>query len=206
MSGKRKNRTTSAAARLRHGGAAHPQNGARVGACHPRSDIRGPHNPGMQLDPPTLQIRGARPADAQRVASCYLAARKTLLPYAPLPHDDAAVLDWVQQRLLPAGGVTVALEAGAVVGLIAVATRDDGHWIEQLYVHPARWRRGVGSTLLQLSLGRLAGAVRLYCFEPNRDARRFYERFGFTAIGFGDGSGNESQCPDVLYERQGAAG
>ena len=72
-------------------------------------------------------------------------------------------------------------------------------------VHPARWRRGVGSTLLHLALSRARGPVRLYTFEPNRVARRFFERHGFTAIGFGDGSTNESRCPDVLYEGQGLA-
>lgn len=152
--------------------------------------------------PPTLQIRGARPADAERLARCYLAARKTLLPYAPLPHSDDEVLVWVQQHLLPNGGVTVALEGGAVVAFIAVTTRLDATWIDQLYVHPSRVRRGIGSTLLHLALTRLQGPVRLYTFEPNRVARKFYERYGFSAIAFGDGSNNESRCPDVLYERQ----
>lgn len=160
----------------------------------------------MQVDPPTLQIRAARLSDAARVASCYLASRKTLLPYAPLPHTDAEVLGWVGDVLLPAGGVTVALEAGAVVGVIAVSSRADGHWIDQLYVHPSRWRRGVGATLLHLAISRLQGPVRLHCFEPNRAARKFYERHGFSAIAFGDGSNNESHCPDVLYERPTQAG
>lgn len=155
----------------------------------------------MQVDPPTLQIRAARLSDAERIARCYLASRKTLLPYAPLPHTDAEVLSWIADVLLPRGGVTVALEAGEVVGLIAVATRADGHWIDQLYVHPSRWRRGVGATLLHLAVSRLQGPVRLHCFEPNRAARKFYERHGFSAIAFGDGSNNESRCADVLYER-----
>lgn len=156
----------------------------------------------MDVSPPTLQIRGARPSDAARVTHCYLASRKTLLPYAPLPHSDDEVLTWVQDVLLPSGGVTVALESGAVLGLIAMSQREGSHWVDQLYVHPARQRRGVASTLLQLQLGRLEGTVRLYTFEPNRGARTFYEKHGFQAIGFGDGSGNESRCPDVLYERQ----
>jgi len=36
--------------------------------------------------------------------------------------------------------------------------------------------------------------------EANQRARAFYERRGFRAIAFGDGSGNEERCPDVLYE------
>ena len=160
----------------------------------------------MEASLPTLQIRSARPSDAARVARCYLASRKTLLPYAPLPHSDTEVLAWMQDQLLPTGGVTMALESGAVLGFIALGERDGSHWIDQLYVHPARLRRGIGSTLLQLQLGRLQGTVRLYTFEPNRGARAFYERHGFKPLGFGDGSNNESRCPDVLYERQAQPG
>ncbi|MBK7062258.1 MAG: GNAT family N-acetyltransferase [Rubrivivax sp.] len=155
----------------------------------------------MLLDPPTLQIRGARLSDAARITRCYLASRQTMLPYAPLPHTDDQVLAWVSDLLLPTGGLTVALESGAVVGFIATAERAGSQWVDQLYVHPTRLRRGVGSTLLHLALARWQGPVRLYCFEPNKVARRFYEHFGFVAIGFGDGSNNESRCPDVLYER-----
>ena len=88
-----------------------------------------------------------------------------------------------------------------VVGFIAVAQRNEGAWIEQLYVHPNHIRRDVGSTLLYLALARLKGPVHLYTFEANKGARKFFERYGFTAIAFGDGSSNDAGCPDVLYER-----
>ena len=35
----------------------------------------------------------------------------------------------------------------------------------------------------------------------NTDARRFYERHGFTAVASSDGSDNEEREPDVRYER-----
>ena len=157
----------------------------------------------MELDPPTLQIRVARVLDMARVAQCYLAARRTLAEYAPLTRTDAEVMAWVHDTLLPGGGVTVALEAGAVVGFIAVAARDGATWVDELWVHPSRMRRGIGSTLLHLVLSRTPGPVRVYTLEANRGARRFCERHGFGAIGFSDGAGNESRCPDVLYERCG---
>jgi RimJ/RimL family protein N-acetyltransferase len=43
--------------------------------------------------------------------------------------------------------------------------------------------------------------LRLYTFQCNEGARRFYERNGFTAVAFGDGSGNEEGEPDIRYER-----
>ena len=43
--------------------------------------------------------------------------------------------------------------------------------------------------------------LRLYTFARNEGARRFYERHGFVAVAFGDGSGNQEGEPDVRYER-----
>ena len=38
---------------------------------------------------------------------------------------------------------------------------------------------------------RLRRSLRLYAFESNEPARDFYEKHGFKAIAFGDGTGNE---------------
>lgn len=43
-------------------------------------------------------------------------------------------------------------------------------------------------------------SIRLRTFQENHGARRFYERHGFKKLEFADGSGNEEQCPDMLYE------
>ena len=45
------------------------------------------------------------------------------------------------------------------------------------------------------------GVLRLWTFQRNAGARRFYERNRFIAVEFGDGSGNEEGEPDVRYER-----
>jgi len=54
--------------------------------------------------------------------------------------------------------------------------------------------------LLERGRRELPPPIRLYTFRDNHAARAFYEHHGFVAIGFGDGSGNEEGCPDVLYE------
>ncbi|MEQ9004151.1 MAG: GNAT family N-acetyltransferase [Pseudomonadales bacterium] len=146
------------------------------------------------------RLRPADPADATAVADVYLASRKALLPYAPLAHGDAEVRTWIAATLLPAGGVSVAEVDGRVVGMVAVSTAPDGAWIDQLYVAPDSVNHGVGTLLLRHALEGLSRPVRLYTFRENHSARRFYERHGFTAIAFGDGSGNEEGQPDVLYE------
>ena len=152
-----------------------------------------------------FELRAATPGDAPRVAEILLAARTAHLPYAPLAHSAAEVHDWIAQVLLPAGGVRV-LVAGGVPRAMAAHAVDNGvGWIEQLYVEPGFNGRGGGTALLQRALAELhaAGAhpVRLWCFQANTGARRFYERHGFVAVDFTDGRGNEEGCPDVLYER-----
>ena len=86
----------------------------------------------------------------------------------------------------------------------ACASRD-GEWLKQLYVAPGRTGRGIGQRLLDAMLDEARSAAipvfRLWTFQRNAGARRFYERNGFAAVGFGDGGGNEENEPDVRYER-----
>lgn len=70
--------------------------------------------------------------------------------------------------------------------------------INQLYVDRRYQGQGVGSALLKIAMERSAGTLRLRTFEVNHKAQRFYEGFGFVAIG-GD-SNNEEGLPDILYE------
>ena len=67
-------------------------------------------------------------------------------------------------------------------------------------VDPALVNQGIGTSLLAQALRTLALPIRLYTFQANAGARRFYERHGFIPIEFTDGQGNEEHCPDVLYE------
>jgi GNAT superfamily N-acetyltransferase len=147
-----------------------------------------------------IRIRPAQAADAHAIADVLLASRKTYVAFAPLVHPDAAVRSWIRHTLVPSGGVSVAVEADRIVGMMAVTLEGNCGWIDQLYVHPSRVACGIGSALLTQGLMHLPRPVRLYTFAENQGARRFYERHGFVAIAFGDGSDNEEGQPDVLYE------
>ena len=148
----------------------------------------------------TLEIRPATLADAHQVADVFLRSRKELVPFAPLAHSDDDVRAWIPRGLIPAGRTTVAVVDGAVVGFISVSTAEDCSWITQLYLHPDWIGRGIGTRLLEGALRALPPPIRLYTFQENQRARAFYERRGFEAVKFTDGSGNEEKCPDVLYE------
>jgi GNAT superfamily N-acetyltransferase len=150
--------------------------------------------------PPVL--RPATLADAAAVADVYLASHKRFVAFAPLAHDDDDVRAWIAGTVLPAGGTWVAEVAGRVVAMLNLSHGDDGvDWITHLYVHPSHVALGIGTALLDLALQRCRRPMRLYTFEANAGARRFYERHGFVVIARGDGSGNEERCPDLLYER-----
>lgn len=155
---------------------------------------------------PAIVLRPATAADAEALAQLYLDARRTFIPYAPLAHPDEAVRRWIANVLIPAGGVTAVTSGDAVVGLLALADEGEARWVEQLYVAPAFVGKGIGTRCVQHAQQLLAPPIRLYTFQQNEGARRFYERHGFRAIAFGDGSGNEERCPDVLYEWTGASG
>ncbi len=149
-----------------------------------------------------VTFRPAADTDAEQVASVLLASRKAFLAFAPIAHTDDDVRDWVATVLIPGGGVTVAVAGGSneVVGMMAVSQQDGVGWIDQLYLHPSVVGLGIGTLLLGLAMESFGRPIRLYTFQENAGARRFYERHGFRPIAFSDGSDNEEHCPDVLYE------
>ena len=150
--------------------------------------------------PDTVTCRTACVDDAEAIATVYLRSRKELVACAPLAHSDDEVREWIGGRLIPAGRTTVALVGGQTVGLLSVSSGADESWIDQLYLLPAWVGQGIGTKLLDLARAELRPPIRLYTFQANERARRFYESRGFRAIAFGDGTGNEEKCPDVLYE------
>jgi len=139
-------------------------------------------------------------ADADATATMYLASRRAMLPGLRDPHTEAETRAWMRDTVFTRYSVRIAEVDGDVVGFAA----RDGAWLMQLYVKPGWTGRGIGTQLLTIMLADAAAAtpvLRLYTFARNAGARRFYERHGFVAVAFGDGSANEEGEPDVRYER-----
>jgi RimJ/RimL family protein N-acetyltransferase len=145
-------------------------------------------------------MRSATTEDAADVVRVLRASRLRFMPYAPPAHSETDDLSWARDSLIPLGGVTVALVNDEIIGVLAVKSTQGGSWIDQLYIHPEHCGRGVGSQLMTLALTSLRRPIRLYTFQQNKRSRRFYERFGFSPVEWGDGSKNEEGCPDMLYE------
>jgi GNAT superfamily N-acetyltransferase len=145
-------------------------------------------------------LRTAAPGDAAEVTEVLITSRVAFLPFAPSPHSPADTLSWVTHQLIPQGGVTVAEIDGRLAGIMATSHDGAVSWIDQLYVRPGFLSRGIGGRLLESAHTALPRPIRLYTFQPNARARRFFERHGYLAIAFTDGRANEEKCPDVLYE------
>ncbi|MGC3971400.1 MAG: GNAT family N-acetyltransferase [Pirellulales bacterium] len=145
-------------------------------------------------------MRPAAAEDAPQIAELLISTRRRFMPYAPSAHPEEDVRAWVASRLLPSGGVVVAETNGRVVGAMATEVEAGVFWITQMAVEADLVNNGIGSYLLAHAIGTLGRPLRLYTFQQNSGARRFYERNGFVAIEFTDGRANEERCPDVLYE------
>lgn len=148
----------------------------------------------------TPLLRAATAADAARVADLLIETRQAFMPYAPMAHAEHDVRQWVASTLVPGGGVVVAETGGWIVGVMATAADAQCTWITQMAVEPGRVGHGIGTCLLTRAVQTLAQPIRLWTFQQNLGARRFYERHGFVPARFTDGQDNEERCPDVLYE------
>jgi GNAT superfamily N-acetyltransferase len=122
-------------------------------------------------------------------------AVRVSLSFLPELHTAEEDLRFFTERFLPANEVWVADIDGAVAGYIGF----DAAWINHLFVAPEFQGRGIGPQLLALALadGR---SRRLWTFQQNARARRFYEARGFVLLELTDGAGNEEKTPDALYE------
>lgn len=117
------------------------------------------------------------------------------MPYLPKLHSKRGTEAWFQEVVLPRDEVYVAEADGRAVGFLALGA----DVLEQLYVLPDFQRRGIGSNLLAVAKRLRPEGFRLYVFQRNDGARRFYERHGLHLLELGDGSGNEEGEPDAVY-------
>ena len=143
-----------------------------------------------------ITLRQAEVDDAAAIAHVHTTSMREALPYLPELHTDEETRTWVATVVLPNQTVWVAEDDGQVVG---VAALHEG-MLEQLYILPGYQGRGTGSRLLAKMMELSPAGLSLWAFQRNMRARAFYERRGFVAVEFGDGSGNEEGEPDVRYE------
>jgi GNAT superfamily N-acetyltransferase len=143
-------------------------------------------------DPSRLDI------EADAAMAVQKAALRATLPGLLEPHTAAEDAAWIRGNFARYS-IWLAVDGDAVIGIAA----RDAEWVRQLYVAPGWTGAGVGQRLLDAMLAE-GPALKLWTFQRNSGARRFYERNGFVAVEFTDGSGCEEREPDVRYERRAA--
>lgn len=143
-----------------------------------------------------LQIRAAREDDAVAIAQAHINARGDAMPWLPILHTFEETVRFFADFVIPNQIVLVAEAEDGVAGFIAI----EGAYVEHLYIAPAHQGTGIGDTLLNRAKELRPDGLMLWTFEKNHRARTFYEKRGFSAIEFTDGSRNEERTPDVRYQ------
>jgi len=146
---------------------------------------------------PIALRRAASGPDAVAAADVWLSSFAAALPTVVSPRSADDVRTYFRDVVVPLRETWVA-DAGAEGGIVGLMVLH-GDELSQLYLLPD-WRgRGIGDRFVALAKERSPGGLSLWTFQVNKPAHRFYERHGFVAVEYTDGSGNEEQEPDVQY-------
>lgn len=162
-----------------------------------------------------MTLRRATDADAAAVGRIHVeswnVAYRGLMPDDVIARTDLAYRTqfWAERIADPDWPVFVIDEDGTCIAFCQmIPTRDSdddnkrvGH-ITSLHVLPHLRGRSYGRTLVDHVLAEFARrgftAVTLWVLEENRNARRFYEKYGFTLDG-GTRRNPKTQVPEVRY-------
>ncbi|HEY4621378.1 MAG TPA: GNAT family N-acetyltransferase [Gaiellaceae bacterium] len=145
-------------------------------------------------------IRRATLEDADELAAILRAAMRGAMPWLPDLHTPEEDCRFLRTIVLPNEEVWVAEVDERPVGFVALGSREGAVYLQHIYVTPERQSRGLGSELINRAKERRPTGFRLWVFQKNDGARRFYERHGLRLVELTDGSGNEEREPDALYE------
>lgn len=146
----------------------------------------------------TVTLRQAAPDDIAQIASLHAESWRSA--YAAIL--DPAFLDgpvyadrlecWTGRLTDPPDDqhVTVAEEAGALLGFVCVFGDANSEWgacVDSLHVSPSARGRGIGAKLLRSAASWVCEiygdrALHLWVYEQNTQARQFYARLGGSVV------------------------
>lgn len=139
---------------------------------------------------------GVRRARRRDVPGCAAIVQGWLdaTPWLPDLHSLPETERWLARVLFPRCRVRVAERGGRVLGFVAIDRR---RVIQALYVAEEARGRGTGAVLIGAAKALAPAGLRLWTFQPNLAARRFYARHGFHELRRTAGE-NEEGVPDIL--------
>ena len=148
------------------------------------------------LSPIELVIREYEPQDFDAVTILWRISREKSVPEFQMMKGHFFYEDqnYFQDHILKENQLWVVQVNNQPVAFMAM----NGDFIDQLYIHPDYWRRGIGQRLIEFARERSPEHLWLYTLQVNVNARAFYEKNGFVAEKFGVSPPPESE-PDVEY-------
>jgi GNAT superfamily N-acetyltransferase len=148
------------------------------------------------LSPIELVIREYEPQDFDAVTILWRISREKSVPEFQMMKGHFFYEDqnYFQDHILKENQLWVVQVNNHPVAFMAM----NGDFIDQLYIHPDYWRRGIGQRLIEFARERSPEHLWLYTLQVNVNARAFYEKNGFVAEKFGVSPPPESE-PDVEY-------
>ena len=142
-------------------------------------------------------VRKAVHDDMAEVAKIFKQSRTQALPYLPELHTAEEDIDYFTNVVFLNDQVYLAEDSTTkkVVGFIAF----NHLFVDHLYLLSDASGQGTGSALLELAKASTE-SLRLWVFQKNQSAIRFYQKNGFSVIKETDGSYNEEKEPDALMQ------
>jgi GNAT superfamily N-acetyltransferase len=140
-------------------------------------------------------IRAGSPADADVIGALFVRARDAMIYLPRIPDDIRPKLGGL---ITARHEIWVVEDRDRVTGFAGLSKG----WLDHLYIDPSSQGRGFGSKLLDHVKTIQPEGIRLWVFQKNDGARRFYERHDFRLQRMTDGSGNMEREPDALYAWQ----
>jgi GNAT superfamily N-acetyltransferase len=144
-----------------------------------------------------MRIRKANPDDSSCCADIHILARQQMV-YLPNTHTAAEVHMWMRESVFAQQDNWVAEIDHKIVGYASLGNG----FLTNLYVHPDHQGHGIGSALLAEVKAFAREGCKLWTFQANEGAIRFYERRGFRTLRVTDGVDNEERVPDRLMAWQ----
>jgi ribosomal protein S18 acetylase RimI-like enzyme len=149
---------------------------------------------------PSLRLRPYAPGDLEEIVALWHETKHAAFPWSKaqrlwtLESDRARFRDVVAVE----HAVWIAEQGGRIAGFLAIR----GDFVDQLFVRTGLQRRGVGTALLRKAAELSPEGLRLFTFQRNEPARKFYEKHGFRVVKLGTSPPPESE-PDVEYRWEG---
>ena len=143
-----------------------------------------------------MRTRRMDGAEREGVVQLWHTTKRAAYPYLELEQRYTLEQNrrFFRERIAPRCDVWVAEQERALVGFLAIC----GSYIDRLYVHPERQRKGIGTALIERAKELSPRGLELHTHQKNVQACAFYEAHGFRAVHYGLSPPPESE-PDVEY-------